>query len=229
MNQFNQDLVECASQICSSTQANRNASENTQNIRSSTQPIVEINENNKKIFSLIQITSQENILLKYIESFYLNIKDTKHFFEILQSESKVSIRLIDYFVTKYSKKNKVVYYINDSLFNIYQSYKQQLKAFQKKYFDPFARGNRIPYFIGTFCIITTIGQLNFFKWFISKNILDYVLNNKSAIEIEMNKSKKMKVAIKVKNSRKKKYNEVKLSSYTSNQTVKVKNNILVTF
>jgi hypothetical protein len=189
----------------------------------------ETNENNKKIFSLIQITSQENILLKYVESFYLELKDTTDFFEILKSDSKVSIRLIDYFVTKYSKKNKIIYYINNSLFNIYQSYKQQLKAFQKRYFDPFARGNRIPYFIGTYCIITTIGQLNFFKWFISKNILDYVLKNKESIEIEMNKSKKIKLSIKIKNPRKTKYNEVKICSYTPNQTVKVKNNILVTF
>jgi hypothetical protein len=192
-------------------------------------PSLEINENNKKIFSLIQITSQENILLKYVETFYLNLKETKDIFEILRSESKISIRLIDYFVTKYSKKNKVVYYINNSLFNIYQSYKQQLKAFQKKYFDPFARGIRIPYFIANACIITTIGQLNFFKWFISKNILDYVLKNKDLIEVEMNKSKKIKLSIKVKKPLKKKYNDIKLNSYSPNQTIKVKNNILVTF
>ena len=121
--------------------------------------------------------------LKLLETWYL-----------LNSNSKISIRLIDYFVTKYSKYNKINYKIIENnteiLFNVYTSYKQQLKAFQKKHFDPFSRGDRIPYFIGDTCIITTIGQLNFFKWFISKKIYDYVIINHIIIENDMNKKNK---------------------------------------
>ena len=46
------------------------------------------------------------------------------------------------------------------------------------------------FFLDQDCIITTIGQLNFFKWFISKNAYQYVEKNLSKIESEMNKSKK---------------------------------------
>jgi len=146
---------------------------------------------NTKINNLIQISSQENIILNSIDLFYENLVNLKDFLDIINSNSLISIRLIDHFVTKYSKKNKVCYKDNsdNQLFYVFQSYRQQLKRFQKKHFDPFARGIRIPYFIQDTVIITTIGQLNFFNWFISKNILDFIIKNKSLIENDMNKNK----------------------------------------
>ena len=149
---------------------------------------------NQDIFKSIHITSQEHMIIKSFNDFYDNLMIVNLFIPILNSNSKISIRLIDYFVTKYSKYNKINYKIIENnteiLFNVYTSYKQQLKAFQKKHFDPFSRGDRIPYFIGDTCIITTIGQLNFFKWFISKKIYDYVIINHIIIENDMNKKNK---------------------------------------
>ena len=81
--------------------------------------------------------------------------------------------------------------ISEQVINIYTSYKQQLKIFQKKYFDPFSRGDRIPYFMKNNCVITTIGQLNFFKWFFSKNVFTYIMNNLDTIENDMNKKNKL--------------------------------------
>jgi hypothetical protein len=189
-------------------------------------------ELNNKMFSLIQISSQENMLLKSIEKFYECLEDSKDFLEIIKSKSKISIRLIDHFVTKFSKKNKVTYKISDDIgFNVYQSYKQQLKAFQKKNFDPFARGTRIPYYIEDGWIITTIGQLNFFKWFISKKVFDYVNKNISNIEIDMNNNKKNKNELKIKKPLKiykKVENKIMLLNNSSNN-IKTKNNIIVTF
>jgi hypothetical protein len=134
------------------------------------------------------------MIIKSFSNFYDNLIIVKLFIPILNSNSKISIRLIDYFVTKYSKYNKINYKIVENntevQFNVYTSYKQQLKAFQKKHFDPFSRGDRIPYFLGDTCIITTIGQLNFFKWFISKKIYDYVIKNHVIIENDMNRKNK---------------------------------------
>jgi len=141
---------------------------------------------NKQVFENIQITSQENMILKSMEHFYTNNNNVILFMNIISIESGMSIRLIDYFVTKYSKINKIIYKFNDETVNVYASYKQQLKAFQKKHFDPFSRGERIPYFMSNDCVITTIGQLNFFRWFISKNILEYMLVNQTVIEYNMN-------------------------------------------
>jgi hypothetical protein len=38
--------------------------------------------------------------------------------------------------------------------------------------------------------VTTVGQLNFFRWFIEKEILEFVLENKETIETDMNKTLK---------------------------------------
>lgn len=158
-------------------------------------------ELNKKMQTLIQISSQENRLIKLVEHFYESLTNIKEFIGIINSKSEISIRLIDYFVTKYSKKNKISYKIDNNYFNIHQSYKQQLKNFQKKNFDPFARGIRIPYYVGNIWIITTVGQINFFQWFISNKILEFVVKNKDIIESDMNKNKKNKLDIKVKKTK----------------------------
>lgn len=150
---------------------------------------------NQKIFKNIQITSQEDMIIKSLYNFYENDNNIDIFLNIINLNSLMSIRLIDYFVTKYSKNNKITYKLNDDntnkeqSFNIYTSYKQQLKAYQKKHFDPFSRGDRIPYFLGEQCIITTIGQLNFFKWLISKKVYDYIKDNFDKIQNEMNNKK----------------------------------------
>jgi hypothetical protein len=187
---------------------------------------------NNEMLNLIHISSQESMLIKSFENFYETLNHVKEFISIINSESKISIRLIDYFVTKFSKKNKSSYKINETVFNVYQSYKQQLKTFQKKNFDPFARGIRIPYFVGNSWIITTIGQLNFFKWFISKNILDYVIKNKEFIELDMNKNKKNKIEHKTKKTFKLyKKTENKIINNLPNPVVNNKNKqiIRVTF
>ena len=149
---------------------------------------------NHEVFKNIQITSQENMIIKSLEKFYEDYSNIKLFIPIVNSESKISIRLIDHFVTKYSKNNKINYKLKENdveqTFNVHTSYKQQLKAFQKKHFDPFSRGDRIPYFMEESCVITTIGQLNFFRWFISKKVYDYVLTNHDLIEGDMNKKNK---------------------------------------
>ena len=146
---------------------------------------------NNEIFNSIEISSQENMIIKSLEKFYEDPININYFIPIINSESKISIRLIDYFITKYSKNNKINYKLNgDQVFNVHTSYKQQLKAFQKKHFDPFSRGDRIPYFMNESCIITTIGQLNFFRWFLSKKVYDYIKNNQNVIENDMNKKNK---------------------------------------
>jgi hypothetical protein len=155
---------------------------------------------NYKIFKNIEITSQEDMIIKSLNNFYENDNNITIFLDIINLNSIMSIRLIDYFVTKYSKNNKISYKLDnedknnkEQLFNVFSSYKQQLKAYQKKHFDPFSRGDRIPYFLGEQCIITTIGQLNFFKWLISKKVYDYIKDNHDKIQIEMNKKKINKV------------------------------------
>ena len=108
--------------------------------------------------------------------------------KIITGESKISLRIVDWFATNYAKKYYTLYTIDDTKrFKVYYDYKLKLKAYSKRRFDPFCRWERIsiPYKNGTF-IETTIGQLNFFKWAIENKVVDYIEENYETIEKDMN-------------------------------------------
>ena len=135
------------------------------------------------------IDTQNDILLNKLMIFY---KETEYFdkmISIINGTSKISLRIVDWFVTNYSKKNYCVIDnpSTNERFKVYNDYKLKLKAYSKKKFDPFCRWDRInvPY-KDTMCVQTTLGQLNFFKWTIENNILEYIENNYSIIENDMN-------------------------------------------
>lgn len=141
---------------------------------------------------------KQDLLMHSLEHFYKNKDNLKTLISIINGESKISLRVIDWFVTNYSKKNNISYLIMDDRhtvsekpkmkeFVVYIDYKLQLKGYQKKQFDPFCRRERIEfYYDDSNFIVTTVGQLNFFRWSIKNKIIDYVTNNLTSIESDMN-------------------------------------------
>ena len=133
-------------------------------------------------FSLLMTSFNE--FYDYNKSYILEIKN------IVDQNNILSLRILDWFITNYSKKFQVI--INGN-FNVYQSYKLMLKSFSKKFFDPFCRKNKLKfYFTETNFIETSCGQLCFFKWCFENNILSFVKQNLSIIEDDMKKSLKQK-------------------------------------
>ena len=129
-----------------------------------------------------QIQTQEQWVLHRLEKFYSNQQNLEKVKSILDQTSPLSLRLIDWFVTNYAKKNNVAYITKHQKHVIvYLSYKSHLKAYSKKMFDPFCRWKRIK-FHG---MDTTVGQLNFFEWVISDDVLDYLEKNREAIHADM--------------------------------------------
>ena len=133
--------------------------------------------------------TQNDILLNKLLLFYKNTEYFDKMISIINGTSKISLRIVDWFVTNYSKKNYCVIENTETneRFKVYNDYKLKLKAYSKKKFDPFCRWDRInvPY-KDTMCVQTTLGQLNFFKWTIENKILEYIENNYSTIENDMN-------------------------------------------
>ena len=139
--------------------------------------------------------TQNGLLMKNLMDFYrANDNDNMNkILPIINGESSLSIRIIDWFVTNYAKKNYTVYKFTDDKtgrekrFKVYTDYKLKLKAYSKKRFDPFCRWERIiiPYDDES-NLQTTIGQLNFFKWALENKIIDYILENMKDIENDMN-------------------------------------------
>jgi len=133
-------------------------------------------------------TTQNDLLLNNLMDFYKDEANITKMLKIITGETKISLRIVDWFATNYAKKYYTLYTLDDNRrFKVYFDYKLKLKAYSKKRFDPFCRWERIsiPYKNGTF-IETTIGQLNFFKWAIENKVIHYIEENYDEIEKDMN-------------------------------------------
>ena len=166
---------------------------------------------NKTIEYVKSDAIRQNILMASLNKYYENKDNLDALLEIINGQSRISLRIIDWFVTNYSKKNNTYYYIpkkkgsfkkkispksffvpptNESYskyvqFIVFLRYKSQLKAYSKKKFDPFCRKERITNWGPSKDILTTIGQLNFFKWAIQNKVIDYIKLHLSEIEEDM--------------------------------------------
>jgi hypothetical protein len=151
------------------------------------------------------ICSKEYLLKNKLVEFYGNKDNLDIYLSIILQKTRLSLRSIDWFVTNYCKKYNINYIINknDQEVNYFpfKSYKLQLKAYSKKFCDPFCRRERVIFDYKNSIIfdysdnldiehndyiITTIGQLNFFKFAIQHDIINYALENITQIENDMN-------------------------------------------
>ncbi len=138
--------------------------------------------------------SKQDLLMLPLTQFFKSKKNLNQMLQIVQGKSKISLRILDWFVTNYSKKNNIAYDLNDETnsvkkFIVYLDYKSQLKAYSKKQFDPFCRRERISFYDhDNNEIVTTVGQLNFFRWAIENKIVKYIGKNLEDVETDMNDS-----------------------------------------
>lgn len=142
-------------------------------------------------------TNRQDLLMYSLTKFFCDENYTQKLLDILnvlKGKDKISLRIIDWFVTNYSKKYNINYPVTvknhpKKQFTVYLDYKSQLKAFSKKQFDPFCRRDRIMfYYVEGKHITTTVGQLNFFRWAIENQILEYIKDHLVEIEEDMNAS-----------------------------------------
>lgn len=179
-------------------------------------------------------TTQNDLLLNNLMVYYRDEFILNRMLKIITGESKISLRIVDWFATNYSKK----YYTliadaeGNKRFKVYVDYKLKLKAYSKRRFDSFCRWDRIsiPYKKNT-CIETTIGQLNFFKWALENKVIDYIEENYETIEKDMNNrnstSKRKEQAVLDNSKTRKKREELSVSATKSIKKEKVE--IIVEF
>ena len=139
------------------------------------------------------ISSKKDLLMQSLITFFAERENLDQVIPIITGKSNISLRILDWFVTNYSKKNNIAYQLElnnkNKNFIVYLDYKSQLKAYSKKQFDPFCRRERISFNDhNNNELITTVGQLNFFRWAIENKIIEYIINNYEIIENDMNNS-----------------------------------------
>ena len=176
--------------------------------------------------------TQNTILLENLLRYYNKNNNLDNMLSIINGDSKVSLRIVDWFATNYSKQNYTIYKLNDgNRFKVYIDYKLKLRAYSKKRFDPFCRWERITIPYNDKYIQTTIGQLNFFKWAIENEVINYIENNYIEIEKDMNtrnsttKNKKIYTNINCKTRKKRE----ELSKSASKSIFKENIDIIISF
>jgi hypothetical protein len=143
---------------------------------------------------------QQKILNKNSKFFSSNKKYVLEMLNIIDSKSNISIRVLDWFVSNYSKKKYTKYNIKVDdeiyLFVVNIEYSKYMKFYSKNYFDPFCRQAKV---ISTFRdadgdeihFKTSIGQLNFFRWAIRNKVIMYVKNHLEEIEQDMRETARL--------------------------------------
>lgn len=147
------------------------------------------------------MTNKTDLLMSTLKTFYRDPDNLDKLLRIVTGKSRISLRLIDWFITNYAKTKTVIYPVEEKghvsgetrtlQFIVHQAYKSALKAFSKKAFDPFCRGPNITfYYDDDKYIVTTPGQLNLMKWLITYGVLEYIENHLTEIEADMTLSSK---------------------------------------
>lgn len=190
------------------------------NVLNSCFSLINPSERNMKPFDLREM----RILKDVYDYFTPNVSNDKMelFLNIIskKTKSKMSIRIIDWFVTFYSKDYNINYakggsdqaanssgvtstitsideIINCSNKNFYvkYDYAKQIKYHKKDYFDPFCRKRKITcvckYETCDLVISTSIGQLNFFRWAIQNDVIKYVSEHLAEINTAMRNTTKI--------------------------------------
>ena len=178
-------------------------------------------EKQKSISANNGLNTQNELILNILKNYYYENDYNKLdiIIPIINGHSQISLRLIDWFVTNYSKKYYTTYNVNNRRFPVYTEYRLKLKAYKKKRFDPFCRWDRINFpYKNNLHILTTIGQLNFFQWALQNNIIEYIKENKKKIEDDMNTRNNISTRknndndVKTNNKTRKKRNELSISA-----------------
>ena len=149
--------------------------------------------------------------LKKLTAFYSPERIQTYLIPLINQQSRVSLRALDWLVTNHSKRHNVVYMWQISpmkkkeIVTIHENYKNWLRHFRCRLYDPFRRGQRI-YFIGplqdnteklkTPCVQvsnntaqypTTVAQLNFLYFAWIYGVYDYAEKHIHEIVPEMKK------------------------------------------
>lgn len=134
--------------------------------------------------------SRKTALSDSLLRFYEDPNNLYVFTLYTSKDSPVSLRLLDWLVTNYAKKNNIAYTLDrdgiSTNFNMFMDYKSQLKAYSKRFFDPFCRRERIEILNSNGVQqSTTIAQMNFIKWLVLNKVDEYAIRHKEIIEGDM--------------------------------------------
>lgn len=114
-----------------------------------------------------------------------NVKEFEKMRTICENQSPVSLRVLDWLCTNYSK-SRCGLFTDSTNIELYHKYKNHLKGFGKRHFDPFCRKDVLGIKLHNVSLRTTLGQMNFFRWAFENNVVEFAVEHKKEIESDMN-------------------------------------------
>jgi hypothetical protein len=116
--------------------------------------------------------SRSDALLASLRVFYSDPGNSRILLDVLDHNCGVSLRSLESFVTR---KDTVTYTTKTGkTFVVHVAYKSSLDGYSKKLFDPFCRTERIDFEVADRKVSTTVAQLNFIKWCIVNDVIEYL-------------------------------------------------------
>ena len=86
--------------------------------------------------------TQNNLLLNNLINFYKTNDNLQKMLNIINGQSRISLRIVDWFATNYAKQKFTIYYLrNGTRFKVYNDYKLKLGRILKKDLTHFVDGN----------------------------------------------------------------------------------------
>lgn len=133
------------------------------------------------------ISVSDAVLLQSVMDWYNEDKaNVDRFLAVVRRKSPISLRVIDWLVTNYSKTNTVIIKSKGVPRDLNRDYQKNLSAHNKKNMDPFARRNKIKIVLyGTQERFSTVGQLNFFRWFYKNHVNLFLKESREVVEKHM--------------------------------------------
>ena len=130
-----------------------------------------------------------DLLMLSLSRFFYSRERVCRMLDIVSGGHNISLRLVDWFITNYARKHNImrtrVAETGSLCINIYLSYRSQLKTYSKQQFDPFRRHERIQFEFEDIRFETTVGQLNFFRWALENEVINYIEEHQAEVEAAM--------------------------------------------
>jgi len=147
-------------------------------------------EKSKPIIEISQLNPKQRELYESLDRFFTEQMLTDIIIPIQSQQKSICLRTLEHLVTSYSRpdSHNVEYLRSPSdrfPWKLHRSYQDLLKYDNKKKFDPFRRGDRIRFKKGNTELITTLAQLNFFRWSIQNKVIDWALLHADEIKADM--------------------------------------------
>jgi len=148
----------------------------------------------KNALALLDVRTA-TIVLYCIQWFSSRPERCETLLAVLQRRAGFSLRLADFFTTTYCKTHPLLVDVDSTPTRLASDYERHLTVYNKRAFDAFARRSKIEITITGIRIATTVGQLNYFRWFLSRGLHRLILEMRDDVETEMKSTDRSRAVV----------------------------------